>query len=106
MESKTADNKSCPRFSARASACRDMDGEEGECFLADLEQAQQSVNLSSSEIAFAFLIDSHAIALTPLNDLIIAAFKSKYPHGWKEVVCSCFAGVMKKNIKKSLENSS
>ena len=64
------------------------------------------MNLSSSEIAFAFLIDSHTIALTPLNDLIITAIKSKYPHGWKEMVCSCFAGVMKKNITESLENSS
>ena len=106
MESKTADNECCPRSSARASACRGIDGEEGECIVADLERAQQSVNLSSSEIAFAFLSDSHATVLTALNDLIIAAFKSKYLHGWKEMVCSCFAGAMKKNIKESLENSS
>ena len=41
---------------------------------------QVKVELSLSEIAFAFLIHSHAVALQPLNDLIVAALKKKHSH--------------------------
>ena len=106
MDSKTADNDCCPWTSATASPCHAREGEENGCLLTDFEQGQKNIQLSSSETAFAFLIESHAIALIPLNDLIITAIKSKYPHGWTEMVCSCFAGGMKKHIKERLENSS
>ena len=63
------------------------------------------MELSLSEIAFAFLIDSHAVALEPLNDFVIAALKKKHSHAWKDVLLSCFGRGMKHNPKRTLDNS-
>ena len=103
MDSTTGDNEYCAQNSILLCDCRDE--KDGECFHADLDNAQKIVKLSLNEIAFALLIESHRIASTPLNDWIVGAIKTKYPNGWIERICSCFAGEMKKHIKQRLETS-
>ena len=49
------------------------------------DHAQANVELSLSDIAFAFLIDSHTVVLEPLNDLVITAIKDKHCDAWKDV---------------------
>ena len=69
------------------------------------DHAQANVELSLSDIAFAFLIDSHTVVLEPLNDLVITAIKDKHCDAWKDVLKSCFGHGMKQHIEKSLRNS-
>ena len=74
--SNTAESELCPRISARSNACRD--DQEGKHFQAGVEKAPRNINLYSIEIAFGFLVDSHAIVFTPLMELIAVAIKTKY----------------------------
>ena len=64
-----------------------------------------NVDLSSSEMAFAFLIDSFRVAVDAINDIIIASVKANYPNSWNEVDCCCFSAAVKRHVKEPLDNT-
>ena len=72
----------------------------------DYEKGQYfpNVELSSCEIAFAFLIDSFALAWKLLNETIIGALKDKHKSSWKDIMCSCFSIGIKKQVFEFLDN--
>ena len=73
--------------------------------LTALGTTKQTLQMSGSEIAFAFLVDSHTVACEPLNDLVISAVKAKYSGDWKDITCSCFSSGVKQHVKGNLDNS-
>ena len=72
---------------------------------SEVEQAVEKVELSSREIAFAFLLEGQAVASHTPNVLVIGAVKAKHANTWKDVVCSCFSLSVKQHLEHSLESS-
>ena len=58
---------------------------------SETKQDVEKVELSSSEISFAFLLESHAFAIQILNDLVVRAANVKHSNTWKDALCSCFS---------------
>ena len=73
--------------------------------LTGLGDTKPTLQISRSEIAFAFLVDSHTVACEPLNDLVVSAVKAKYSGDWKDIICSCFSSGVKQHVKENLDNS-
>ena len=73
-------------FSQKCATHSSSDHPDGET-----KQDVEKVELSSSEISFAFLLESHAFAIQILNDLVVRAANVKHSNTWKHVLCSYFS---------------
>ena len=109
METEGSDRESLPGnstvFLVRSCGRQDEDKEVGHRH-GRSQPAQSLLKVYPSEIAFACLIESYAIAFDPLNNLVIAAVKSKHSSDWKEVLCSFFSSGVQKHINEDLDRSS
>ena len=94
-----------------ATSSRVIGGEDEEVFpneslpLAGSGRKMPVGQMSPSEIAFAFLVDSYTVASEPLNNFVTSAVKDKFSGDWKYIICSCFSSGVKQHVKDNLDNN-